>query len=200
MYRFVLLLGLLLGGCQSHNPYQADSLPLPNAPALNPNFLDLSAYPAASRDLSQYRSWRWQTLPTAENWATSEELAQVFANELEQQGLRPATNADADLLVRANTGMQQRAYQQYPDAGFYYGQGHLSQRRYGHHGLYGQVPLGSTVYEQNLIVAQLELIDARNGEVVWRGAAAQPAGSSTSQNLQALREAVQQALRNLSGR
>ena len=49
----------LLAACQSQNPYQAESLPMPPAPPGAATTFDRSAYPAAPRDYGRYRSWSW---------------------------------------------------------------------------------------------------------------------------------------------
>ena len=55
----LLTLALLLGACQSPNPYKAESRPLPPAPPGAASTFDHSAYPAAPRDFGRYRSWTW---------------------------------------------------------------------------------------------------------------------------------------------
>ena len=79
MPRLAILLPLLLllAACQSDNPYQASSLPLPPAPAAAANSFDASAYPAAPRDWARYQHWRWQQSPAGQA------LAELFFRDAE---------------------------------------------------------------------------------------------------------------------
>lgn len=179
---------LLLGACAANNPYRSESLPMPPAPP-QAQTLDLSAYPAAPRDFSRYRSWRWQQPPAGSAWASGEQLAEVVAGELEQQGLRPATHSSADLLVRAWMSQEIRVRQAYDDYGGYYGQGPYGR----HHGMYGQVPMARS-YQEEVVVVRIELYDARDGQALWSGSAESLAGGDGAARMDALRAAVRKAL------
>src|SRR5690606_28926856 len=87
---------MLLHACTGSNPYQADTLPLPAAPALANQTFDMSAYPAPARDYAGYRNWRWKQPPAASAWASSEQIQQSVAEGLDQRGLRPARGDAAD--------------------------------------------------------------------------------------------------------
>ena len=167
MPRLAILLPLLLllAACQSDNPYQASSLPLPPAPAAAANSFDASAYPAAPRDWARYQHWRWQQAPAGHALAEDTELASAVANALEQRGLRPAQpDRPADLLVRAQLDEQRRYYSYREQLG-----GHYAHGPYGdYRGVHGQVPLTREV-EERFLLLQVELLDAANGQVIWRG-------------------------------
>jgi hypothetical protein len=193
MYRLVTLLcSLLLSACSSQQPYQADSLPLPPAPASSA-VPDLSAYPAAPRDYAGYRNWSWKQPPAATTWATSEQIQQSIAEGLDQRGLRPAGDNPADLLVQAQLRSERRVQvvQDYPDYGGYYGGG-----PYGHHrGLYASAPLVRH-QEIQVLVLDLQLVETRTGEVVWQGAAEALDQRNQARRMDALREAVQRSLQD----
>lgn len=185
----------LLIACSGSNPYQADTLPLPPAPAQAAQTLDLSAYPAPVRDYASYRSWSWKQPPAGSAWASSEQIQQSVAEGLDQRGLRPARDAAADLLVQAQLRLERRIQQvrDYPDyhAGGYYGGG-----PYGHHrGLHGSVPLVRQ-HEVQVLVLDLQLIEARSGQTVWQGGAEALDQSSQGKRLDALREAVTRSLQD----
>ena len=71
LHSLLLSACLALGACQSQNPYQAQSLPLPPAPAAAAQTFDRSSYPAPARDYGRYHSWAWQAgqLPSGAGWA-----------------------------------------------------------------------------------------------------------------------------------
>ncbi|PTU76387.1 DUF4136 domain-containing protein [Pseudomonas mangrovi] len=189
MTRYLILACcLLLGACKANNPYQSESLPMPPAPP-QAQGLDLSAYPAAAREFSRYRSWNWQQLPAGSAWASGEQLAEVVAAELDQRGLRPATSSAADLLVRARMSQETRLRQVYDDYGGYYGHGRYDR----HYGMYGQVPMARS-YQEEVVVVRIELIDARDGQSLWSCGAESLAGGDGSKRMEALRAAVRKAL------
>ena len=126
---------------------------------------DASAYPAAPRDWARYQHWRWQQAPAGQALAEDAELASAVANALEQRGLRPAQpDRPADLLVRAQLDEQRRYYSYREQLG-----GHYAHGPYGdYRGVHGQVPLTREV-EERFLLLQVELLDAANGQVIWRG-------------------------------
>ena len=179
---------LTLAACQSPNPYQASSRPLPPAPLEAAGQLDLSAYPAPPRDYAGYRDWAWQhdRAPAGSAWAGAEQLQEIVADALDQRGLRPVRDGSADLRVAATVRQERRLRQVYDDLGGYYGHG-----RYHHdYGLWGSVPLVRT-YEEQVLVVEIELFDGESGEPVWRGHGESLAGNDHGE---ALRQAVQRAL------
>jgi hypothetical protein len=186
-----LICSLQLVACQSPNPYQADSRPLPPAPPQAAQQLDLSAYPAAPRDYARYRNWAWlgDRAPAGSAWASPELLQEIIGNALDQRGLRPARGGDADLRVTAELHQERRLRQVYDEVGSYYGHG-----RYGHdYGLWGSTPLIRT-YEEAVLVVQIELFDGRDGQPVWRGRGESLDHRGEAERAESLREAVRRAL------
>lgn len=185
-----LLLLTSLTACQSHNPYVADSAPLPPAPAQAAQQLDLSAYPAPPRDYGRYQTWGWQRQPAGTAWASSEQVQEALSNTLDQRGLRPhRAGLTADLLVSADLRQEQRIRQVTEHYGSHYGRS-----RYGSdYGLWGSAPLVRS-YTEEVIVVRIDLLDGRDGQVVWSASAETLAGTRQSDQAAALRQAIQQAL------
>lgn len=181
----------LLVACQGSNPYVADSHPLPPAPASAAKHFDRSAYPAAPRDYGRYRNWAWcdGQLPGGSAWADGALLAEAVGGGLDQRGLRPAQNANADLQVSAELHQEHRQYQVQDDYGSYYGHGPYGNR----YGMYGSVPLVRT-YEVEVLVVRIDLFDGRSGQPVWSGSAEARSEGSQSARADALRAAIAQAL------
>nr|WP_322938784.1 DUF4136 domain-containing protein [Pseudomonas sp. s4] len=177
----------LLAACQSHNPYRAESLPIPPAPPEAATTFDRSAYPAAPRDYGRYRSWSW-----LDGRAPSSELADSVSAGLDQYGLRPALNGPGDVLVNARISQETRLrqYQDNVNVGGYYGTGSHWDRRYG---AYGSVPIMRT-YEQKVAVVRIELIDPRDRQVVWSGSGEAVAGKDQAAQADAMRAAIRSAL------
>ncbi len=195
MRLLILPLLLTLGACQSHNPYVAQSQPLPPAPAAAANTFDRSAYPAATRDYGRYRSWSWRNgmLPSG-----AESLAESVAQGLDQRGLRPAQSGAADLLVSAELHEEQRVRQvsDYDDG--YYGGGYYGggpwRDRYGYGGGM-RVPITRT-YVERVSIVRIDLFDAKDGQRVWSASGETRRGGDAAARADALREAVRQALDN----
>ncbi|MDD0977218.1 DUF4136 domain-containing protein [Pseudomonas fontis] len=199
-YRFIMaLLGLALAGCQGSNPYVASSNPLPPAPPQAANTFDASAYPAPARDYGRYRNWTWRNgqLPAGSAFIDSAEIADAVGSALDQHGLRPARDARSDLLVSADLRVERRLRQVREDYAPYGGYGGVGYDRYGRYGngygVYGSVPIVRT-YEVEVMVVQLDLFDARNGQPVWSASAETASQGSQSERADAIREAVQKAL------
>ncbi|MEX6501585.1 DUF4136 domain-containing protein [Pseudomonas zhanjiangensis] len=185
-----LLLSLLLAACQAANPYRAQSLPVPPAPAIDQ--ADRSAYPAPPRDYSRYRYWAWLDgqPPAASAWASSAQIQEALSNALDQRGLRPAPpGTEADLEVAAELRLEHRLRQVRQDLGGYYGHGH----HWHDHGLWGSTPLVRS-YEQEVLVVRVELFDAADGQPLWRASAEMPGGASQAERGAALRAALRRAL------
>jgi hypothetical protein len=175
----------LLAACQSQNPYQAESLPLPPAPPEAATTFDRSAYPAAPRDYGRYRSWSW-----LEGRAPANDLADSISAGLDQYGLRPALNGPGDVLVSARISQETRLRQYQDNLGGYYGTGSHWDR---HYGAYGSVPIVRT-YEQKVAVVRIELIDPRDRQVVWSGSGEAVAGKDQTAQADAMRVAICAAL------
>ncbi|MFU6376612.1 DUF4136 domain-containing protein [Metapseudomonas otitidis] len=193
MHRATLIASLLvLSACQSPNPYQAQSLPMPPAPPGAATHFDRSAYPAAPRDFGRYRSWSWQDgrLPAGNTWVTPEQMAEIVNAGLDQRGLRQAHDpAGADLRVSASLRFEKRLRQYEDRSGVYYGNDPWGDR----YGSWASAPLVRT-YEVQVAVVYLEFRDARDGQVVWTGSAETDASGERSDRNQALREATAEAL------
>jgi Domain of unknown function (DUF4136) len=188
----LLLICLGLAACQGSNPYVAQSRPLPPAPPQAATTFDRSAYPAAPRDYARYRSWAWRNgqLPPGTVWADSAQVAEAVSNALDQRGLRPLRdNRPADLLVSANLRMETRLRQVRDDYGYYGGYD-----RYGRgYGMYNSVPIVRT-YQEQVVVVQVDLFDAGNGQPVWSASAETAATGNQIERSDAIREAVEKAL------
>lgn len=181
-----LLVLPLLAACQSPNPYQAESLPMPPAPPGAASTFDHSAYPAAQRDYGRYRSWSWLDGRAP----GGEQLAESVSAGLDQYGLRPALQGPGDLLVHARISQETRQRQYYDDVGGYYDAGSRWDR---HYGAWGSVPIVRT-YEQKVAVVRIELIDPRDRQVVWSGSGEAIAGKDQSAQAEAMRVAIRAAL------
>lgn len=187
-----LLLIALLAACQAHNPYTAESLPLPPAPPQAAAHLDRSAYPAPPRDYARYRNWTWlnDRQPAGSAWASSALLQEALGNALDQRGLRPAqAGVAADLAVALELHLERRVRQVREDYGGYYGHG----RYWNDYGLWGSAPILRS-YEEEVLVVHIELFDGRDGQPVWRGGAEMPSGGSQAERADALRAALKRAL------
>lgn len=191
-----LLLFVTLAACQSHNPYNASSVPLPPAPAEAATHFDRSAYPAAPRDYGAYRNWGWQQQPAGSAWATSAQIQEALTGALDQRGLRPAANAaSADLKIRANTRLERRVRQINDNYYDPYYDGYYGRRGYYGNGVGVRVPVTRSV-EEEVVVVSIDLLDGRSGELVWSGNAEMPSSGSQAERTDALRKAVQSALSN----
>lgn len=176
----------LLAACQSQNPYQAESLPMPPAPPEAATTFDRSAYPAAPRDYGRYRNWSWLDGRPP----TGDQLADSVSAGLDQYGLRPALNGPGDVLVSAHISQETRLRQYQDNVGGYYGAGSHWDR---HYGAYGSVPIVRT-YEQKVAVVRIELIDPRDRQVVWSGSGEALAGKDQAAQAEAMRAAIRSAL------
>ena len=188
----VLLFCLGLAACQGSNPYVATSNPLPPAPPQAAKTFDRSAYPAAPRDYGRYRSWAWLDghLPPGTAWADSAQIAEAVSNALDQRGLRPLhDNRPADLFVSADLRLETRLRQVQDDYGYYGGYG-----GYGPgYGMYGSVPILRT-YQEQVVVVQVDMFDAATGQPVWSASAETSDKGSQSEQVDAIRKAVEKAM------
>jgi hypothetical protein len=192
----ILVMCLGLAACQGTNPYVASSNPIPPAPPQAANTFDRSAYPAPPRDYGRYRSWAWLNgnLPHGTVWADSAQVAEAVSNALDQRGLRPLhDNRPADLFVSADLRLETRVRQVQDDYG-YYGGGYGGYDRYGGgYGMYNTVPIIRT-YQEQVVVVQVDMFDAQSGQPVWSTSAETSNRGSQSQQVDAIREAVEKAM------
>ena len=114
-YLFISAAALFLAGCQTQNPYKADSVPLPPAPAAAATHFDASAYPAVTRSKT-YTYWCWHNQYATSTVAlASDQTAQrVLAEQLEQHGLRPASKPEqCELKVHASHQQNTNTHRRY---------------------------------------------------------------------------------------
>lgn len=191
-----LSLILLLGACRGANPYSADSRPLPPAPAQAADAFDSSAYPAAPRDFAAYRTWTWDPAqaPTGTTWASPELLQEALSGALDQRGLRPArAGGQADLRVAVQLRSERRLRQVREDHGYggYYGHGPYHGDRYG---MGVHVPHAYRTYEEEVLVLDIDLVDGRDGQPLWRGSAEALLPNGQAEHADALRALLHKAL------
>ncbi|HWT67773.1 MAG TPA: DUF4136 domain-containing protein [Pseudomonas sp.] len=193
----LLVICLGLTACEGTNPYVASSNPIPPAPPQAATTFDRSAYPAAPLDYGRYRSWAWLDgqLPPGTRWADSDQVAEAVSSALDQRGLRPLhDNRPADLFVSADLRLETRLRQVQDDYGAYGGYGGYNRYGYGPgYGVYGSVPIVRT-YEEQVVVVHVNLFDAKNGQPVWSSSAETGHRGTQSQQVDAIREAVEKAM------
>jgi hypothetical protein len=190
----LLLCSLILAACQSPNPYTAQALPMPAAPASAAQTFDRSSYPAAARDYALYRSWAWQNgqLPSGAGWADSAQIAEMLVDSLDQQGLRAAQNGSKpDLLVSSQVRMERRQVQDYDRGGAYYGNSPYGDT----YGVGGSVPLRRS-YTQNVLIVTVQFFDATSGQPIWSDSAENISSDEQAERSKILRKTLQQALRS----
>lgn len=194
----------LLAACQgqSHNPYQAQSLPMPPAPASAAQTFDRSGYPAAARDYGRYRSWAWQNgqLPSGAGWADSAQIAEMLVDSLDQQGLRPAQNgAKADLLVSSQVRMEHRRFRHHSRSnatfvGAWDGSRWDANRRHANtYGVGANVPLRRHD-TQNVLIVEVQLTEAASGQIVWSDSAESLSADDPAERSKLLRQTIQHVL------
>jgi len=170
----LLPLLLLLGACQSPPP----------RPDFDPG-----------RDFAAYRSWSWQEPglqfqpddPRLRSDLTEQRIRGAIAQQLEQRDLRPTASANgADLRVQAWWIVDNRQEQVSTQIGGAWG----DPWRGGFWGGPGYVETRTLDYQ--VATLQIDLFDARDGQLVWRGSAEQLLNRRQSSPQQ--REAAIQAL------
>lgn len=170
---------VLLGGCQTSE--------------VNHDF-------DASRDFGAYRSWSWKTPalqyrpddPRIRSDLTEQRIRQAVAEQLDQRGLRPAApGSQADLDVQAYLIVEDRQQQvTTPYAGAWGGPWN---------GYWG-APMYSETRNLTYKVAtlQIDLLDGKDGKLVWRGSDEQLLSNSPSPEARsaAIRATVSRVLSN----
>jgi hypothetical protein len=193
----LLVICLGLAACQGSNPYVASSNPIPPAPPQAANTFDHSAYPAPARDYGRYRSWAWLDghLPAGTAWADSAQVAEAVSNALDQRGLRPLhDNRPADVFISADLRLETRLRQVQDDYGYYGGSYYGGHGGYGNGvGMYNTVPIVRT-YQEQVVVVQVDMFDAKSGQPVWSSSAETRSKGTQSEQVDALREAVEKAM------
>ncbi|MFF7707737.1 DUF4136 domain-containing protein [Pseudomonas sp. NPDC007930] len=176
-----LCLAALLAGCQSPSATQDYD---------------------ASRDFAGYRSWSWQTPalqyrpddPRIKSDLTEQRIRQAVAEQLDQRGLRAAApGANGDLKVQAYLIVDNRQQQVTTNYG----------NPWGPWGYWGG-PMGGAGWGEtrtlNYQVAtlQLDLLDSRDGKLVWRGSTEQVVADNPTpaQRTQVIQKGVARILAN----
>ncbi|MGO2770404.1 DUF4136 domain-containing protein [Pseudomonas taetrolens] len=129
----------------------------------------------ASRDFSSYRSWSWKEPglqyrpndPRIKSDLTEQRIRQAVAEQLDQRGLRQAAaGSKADLQVQTYLIVDNRQQQVSTNYGSAWG---------GPWGGYWGSPMYNETRSVDYQVGtlQIDLLDARDGRLVWRGSAEQ---------------------------
>jgi hypothetical protein len=188
----LLLPCLALAACQGGNPYTPQSAPIPPAPPIER--IQAPTYPSAVQDFSSYRSWSWRQLPAGNASLDGAVLAEMVADALDQQGLRPAPEgAKGDLQVHAHASTEIRVQHRYDDYGPRIGAGRYGGGYGGGFGMSGSVPVVRS-QEQQVLVVRIEFYDSGAGRLVWGARGEAPSDSSLAGRDKAAREAVSRAL------
>ena len=148
-YRLLLIpLFVVLGACQSTMELDYDP----------------------SRDFAAYRSWSWQEPAVRyhpeqsplKSDLTEQRIREAVGQQLEQRGLRQAASGQADLKVQAWFSVERRqdSYTTYYGGMFMGYPG----------GWWGGPSYAQTnQYEYRVGILQVDLLDGRDGRLVWRG-------------------------------
>lgn len=129
----------------------------------------------ASRDFAAYRSWTWKEPalqyrpddPRIKSDLTEQRIRQAVSDQLDQRGLRPAqASSKGDLNVQTYLIVENRQQQITTNYGGAWG------------GYWGNYWGGPMYYETRSIdykvaTIQVDMLDARDGKLVWRGSAEQ---------------------------
>lgn len=165
---------LLLGACQS--------------PRIERDF-------DTSRDFAAYRSWSWQEPalqyrpddPRLRSDLTEQRIRSAIEQQLEQRGLRPAQPGNpSDLRVQAWLIVDQRQEQVSSHYGGYWG-------GYWDGGWGGPAYSETRTVDYQVATLQIDLLDGRDGKLVWRGSAEQVLRASAPREA-AIRNSVAQVL------
>lgn len=152
----VISLALLLGACETNQ--------------VNRDF-------DASRDFAAYRNWAWKEPglqyrpddPRIKSDLTEQRIRQAVGDQLDQRGLRPAQpGAKADLTVQTYLIVENRQQQVTTSYGGGWG-------GYWGGGPYWGGPMlnESRNITYKVATLQVDLLDGRDGKLVWRGSAEQ---------------------------
>ena len=190
---------IVLFGCQAPNPYQAQSTPLPPAPAAAATYFDVSAYPASSENKT-YNYWCWYEVNLTP--VLNQDTAQrVLAEQLEQFGLRAAPSMQqCELKVRLSNQYSQRRRHSdynYPTAHYGYGYGcdYPFNDRYRYSGVGVDVPITSRSYTEHYLQLTLTFIDAQTHTMVWQAQSETASHQQGNSSEKALRQAINSMLK-----
>ncbi|WP_028241293.1 DUF4136 domain-containing protein [Stutzerimonas azotifigens] len=150
-----------------------------------------------NRDFSGYRQWSWRDPavryqpedPRLQSDLTEQRVREAVDGQLEQRGLRPApAGSQGDLQVQAWLMVDKREQQMVTHYGSMWGPWS---------GYWGPGYTEARTVEYQVGTLQVDLYDARDGKLVWRGSASQvlPSGSPGPQErATAIRETVAKVL------
>ncbi len=205
MLRYLLLStgAILLFGCQANNPYQAQGLPLPAAPAAAATHFDKRAYPAGT-DKKTYTYWYWNRLSTQSLYsdATQSVERQALAEQLEQYAFRPASSSnpcELKITINSQYGQQtRRDYSNYPSAhyGYGYGRSHGYHDRYRYSGIGMDFPIIPRTYTEHFQQLTLTFTDAESGQTIWQTQSQITSNQHAQTSETALREAINKMLKD----
>ena len=153
-------------------------------------------------DFAQFRTWAWKdpavqyqpNNPMLKSDLTEQRIIQAVGSQLDQRGLRPvASGAKPDLLVQTYLIVANRQEQVVTN----YGYGRPWGGPWG--GYWGPAAYNETrnvIYQVGTL--QIDLTDAKNGRLVWRGSAEKILNNSPTpqERSAAIREAVTKILSN----
>ncbi len=193
----------LLLGCQASNPYQAQGLPLPAAPATAATHFDNSAYPAVTANKT-YTYWCWNehSAQSLYSEATPSAERQVLAEQLEQYAFRPASSSnpcELKITINSQYGQQtRRDYSDYPSAyyGYGYGRSHGYHDRYRYSGIGMDFPIIPRTYTTYFQQLTLTFTDAASGQTIWQTQSQITRHEHAQTSATALREAINRMLKD----
>ncbi|MBK3868353.1 DUF4136 domain-containing protein [Pseudomonas stutzeri] len=151
-----------------------------------------------ARDFSAYRNWSWKEPalqyrpddPRIQSDLTEQRIRDAIAAQLDQRGLRPAAEGAAtDLRVQAWYIVDQRTQQYTTTSGAW------GNPWYGYWG--GPMFTDTRTVDYQVGTLQIDLYDAADGKLVWRGSAEQVLRSpqaSPAERAEAAREMVSRVL------
>jgi len=154
----------------------------------------------ASRDFAAYRSWTWKDPalqyrpddPRIKSDLTEQRIRQAVADQLDQRGLRPAAaGAKSDLNVQTYLIVEDRQQQVTTNYGGGWGN--------PWNGYWGAPMYNETrLVSYKVATIQIDLLDTRDGKLVWRGSDEQTLSRTTnpSDRSNAIRETVGRILAN----
>ncbi|TWI54390.1 uncharacterized protein DUF4136 [Pseudomonas duriflava] len=132
-----------------------------------------------TRDFGAYRSWTWAQPaleykpddPRLKSDLTEQRIRDAISSQLDQHGLRPAQpGTRADLQVRSYLIVDQRQGQMMRTDP-YWGGG-----PWGYWGPWGGGYTQTQTYTYSVTTLQIDLLDGRDGKLVWRGSAEADSG------------------------
>jgi len=151
-----------------------------------------------ARDFSVYRAWSWKEPalqyrpddPRIKSDLTEQRIREAVSGELDQRGLRPAaTGAASDVQVQAWYIVDQRTQQYSTTSGAW------GNPWYGYWG--GPMFTDTRTIDYQVGTLQIDLYDAGDGKLVWRGSAEQVLSSrqgTPEQRAGSMRELVTRVL------